>query len=134
MNPVSRRELKTATWALAGVAVLGVALGIENSVTTLGASTSGGRGVSIPFNPAMANSTEAKAIAPEAIPAPASTAVADASSKTKVDEAASDANAEDETGPASDAAAPPTLYAPPEAGPAAPAGAAGGGDDNLPPY
>ena len=133
MNPVSRRELKAATWALAGVAVLGVALGIENSVTTLGAASSaGGRGVSIPFNPAMANSTEAKAIAPDAIPAPP-TAVADTSSTAKVDEAASDTNAEDEAGPASDAAAPPTLYAPPEAGPAAPAGAAAD-DNNLPPY
>ena len=135
MNPVSRRELKTATWALAGVAALGVALGIENSLSTLGASSeASGRGAPVPFNPAMANSLVAKPLAPEATPpssAPASVADAGAA---KTDQAASDSTAEDETGPASDAAAPPTLYAPPEAGPAAPAGAPAADDNNLPPY
>ena len=135
MNRVSQFELKTAAWVLAGVAVLGVALGIENSVTTLGASSeASGRGAPVPFNPAMANSLIAKPLAPDAAPpSSAPAAVADAG-KAKTDEAASDSAAEDDAGPASDAAAPPTLYAPPEPGPATPVGPAAADDNNLPPY
>lgn len=134
MNPVSRRELKTAVWALSGVAVLGLTLGIVNSVDPLsGASPVAGRGTSVPFNRAMANSIEAKPLAPEAAPAaPAPKPLADASALAKSDAPAG--NGDDDTGPASDGAAPPTLYAPPEPGPAAPARAPSGDDNNLPPY
>jgi hypothetical protein len=134
MNRVSRRELMTATWGLAGVAVLGVMLGIVNTASTLEfSSEAGGRGAPIPMNPAMARSVEAKAIAPEAAPpAPSPKAVADASAKDEA--AASDSNADNEAGPSSNAPAPPELYAPPEPGPAAPASAPAADDTNLPPY
>jgi len=135
MNPVSRRELKTATWGLAGVAVLGVALGIVNTASSPSEISSdfGGRGTPIPMNPAMARSVEAKAIAPDAAPpAPSPKAVA-AASTTDEAEAASDSNADSETGPSSDAPAPPELYAPPEPSPAPPASSPAA-DNNLPPY
>ncbi len=135
MNPVSTREARRAALALAGVALLGVAIGvIGNDSTPYDASAASGRGALIPMSPEMARLIDAKPIAPDALPSSsAPTALAQASAKTK-DVPDSDAEADnDEARPNAREPAPPALYAPPAPEPAA--GPSKSAEDaNLPPY
>jgi hypothetical protein len=133
MTAVPRREVLGAATALASVALLGLVIGLENGpappIEESGRASAAGLGQWVP---GMASAVEAKALAPDVLPASsAPTKLAAASSAPSSDEA--DA-AEENVDNSSDAPSPPQLYAPPGPAPSAPTSAPSNDDSNLPPF
>ena len=141
MNPVPRPMVLTAGIALAGVCVLGLYLGIQPSLERAGGDDETPASSAAP-TPGIGTAVQAVPLKTD-LPPP-SAAPAASSTATQLAQAGKTKRSDQDSVPASDAAAPtaqpsrqpnvpepPTLYSPDE--PPAPA-PAGGNNANTPPY